>query len=543
MGFLVPQNSGEENSKNLEVKKMKLLKIAATALVLCGVIALSLGCSSDSTSTGETQTATVQRGNLTVSITGTGNLALSRTKDLAFDMAGTVEEVLVDEGESVEEGQELVKLDTSEWDTQMKALQTKLVTAQRALVKAERAITDDELAVRQVELDLRTAENSLNQIAAVKVVQDDIDNTEAALKFAKMVLANGGGLGQGISFWIQQIAAYTEQLAQLKKELQDILSGTSVSVSSDVALQVAKAQLQVEKSQRQLEEAQITADYAQLDKEPAEQAVEDAQSALDEAKSLSPIIKAPFDGFVTKVNVEGGDEVLKGTVAVAIADPNKFESDILVSEMDISQVKLGGNAIVEVEALSGLSLSANVTHISPTATIQQGVVNYKVTVELQSLQSVSGNQTGQMQGFPPISDNLSGQRPSFPSISDNVSGWGQVPQAWAGGQTPSATTTQAIQLKEGMSVIVSIVTAQRSNVLLVPNGAITTQRGQSYVQVVSSSGTTEQRAIKTGITDYVNTEVTEGLSEGEKVVVPKTTTSTSTTTQQGPSGEMRFFGP
>ena len=348
---------------------MKLLKIAVTALVLCGVIALSLGCSSNSTSTGETQTATVQRGNLTVSITGTGNLALSRTENLAFEMAGTVEEVLVDEGESVEEGQELVKLDTSEWDAQLKTLQTKLVTAQRALVKAERAITDDELAVRQAELDLQTAENNLNQIAAVKVVQDDIDNTEAALKFAKMVLANGGGL-QGISFWSQQIVAYTEQLAQLKKELQDILSGTSVSVSSDVALQVAKSQLQVEKSQRQLEEAQITLDYAKLDKEPAEQAVEDAQSALDEAKSLSPIIKAPFDGFVTKVNVEGGDEVLKGTVAVAIADPNKFEADILVSEMDISQVKLGGNAIVEVEALSGLSLSANVTHISPTATIQ-----------------------------------------------------------------------------------------------------------------------------------------------------------------------------
>lgn len=521
---------------------MKLLKIAATALVLGGVIALSLGCSSDSTSTGETQTATVQLGNLTVSITGTGNLALSRTEDLAFEMAGTVEEVLVDEGESVEEGQELVKLDTSEWDAQLKTLQTKLVTAQRALVKAERAITDDELAVRQAELDLQTAENSLNQIAAVKVVQDDIDNTEAALEFAKMVLATGGGLGQGISFWSQQIVAYTEQLAQLKKELQDILSGTSVSVSSDVALQVAKSQLQVEKSQRQLEEAQITLDYAKLDEEPAEQAVEDAQSAVDEAKSLSPIIKAPFDGFITKVNVEGGDEVLKGTVAVAIADPNKFETDILVSEMDISQVNLGGNASVEVEALSGLSLSANVTHISPTATIQSGVVNYKVTVEVQSLPSVSGNQTGQMQGFPPVSDNLSGQRPSFPSISDNVSGQGQIPQAWAGGQTPSAMTTQAIQLKEGLSVIVSIVTAQRSNVLLVPNGAITTQRGQSYVQVVSSSGTTEQRAIKTGITDYVNTEVTEGLSEGEKVVVPKTTTSTSTTTQQGPQGGIMIPG-
>ena len=43
--------------------------------------------------------------------------------------------------------------------------------------------------------------------------------------------------------------------------------------------------------------------------------------------------------------------------------------------------------------------------------------------------------------------------------------------------------------------------------------------GQSYVQVVSSTGTIEKRAIKTGITDYQYTEVTEGLSEGEKVTI------------------------
>jgi hypothetical protein len=183
-----------------------------------------------------------------------------------------------------------------------------------------------------------------------------------------------------------------------------------------------------------------------------------------------------------------------------------------------------------LEALSGVALSANVTYISPTATIQSGVVNYKVTVELQPLPSVSENQTGQM--------------PGFPSVSDNVSGQGQIPQWWAGGQTPSATTTQAIQLKQGMTVTVDIIVQQRSNVLLVPNGAITTQGGQSYVQVVSSSGTTEQRAIKTGITDYVNTEVTEGLSEGEKIVVPKATASTSTTTQQQgvPGGGMFIPG-
>jgi len=69
---------------------------------------------------------------------------------------------------------------------------------------------------------------------------------------------------------------------------------------------------------------------------------------------------------------------------------------------------------------------------------------------------------------------------------------------------------------------------------VVPNGAITTQGGQSYVQVLSPDGTIETRAIRTGITDYVNTEVTDGLSEGEQVIVPQGTDTSSTTPSQWP---------
>jgi hypothetical protein len=59
---------------------------------------------------------------------------------------------------------------------------------------------------------------------------------------------------------------------------------------------------------------------------------------------------------------------------------------------------------------------------------------------------------------------------------------------------------------------------------------------------MSADSTTEERSIQTGISDWQNTEVTEGLSEGEQVVVPETTGSdTSTTSErgfQGPPGDM-----
>ena len=104
------------------------------------------------------------------------------------------------------------------------------------------------------------------------------------------------------------------------------------------------------------------------------------------------------------------------------------------------------------------------------------------------------------------------------------------------------TAMADFQLREGLTVTVSIIIEEATDVLLVPNGAITTQGQQSYVQVLSSDGSIENRAVTTGISNWLYTEVTEGLSEGEQVVVPQGTASTTTTQQGGPPGGMMIPG-
>jgi RND family efflux transporter MFP subunit len=422
---------------------MKVPKIVLVLLLLCSIVTLSLSCSSksDSEAVSENQEVTVQRGDLTVEITASGNLALSLTEDLAFEMAGTVEEVMVEEGDSVEEGQVLARLDTSEWEKE-------LVTLELALLDAEINLENAELALEQAE------------------------------------------------------------------------EGTSTSTTGDIAGKTTDPE---------------EIDILELKVKLAEMRYEDANKALEEALDASPEITAPFAGFITMVNVSGGDEVKKGTVAVQLADPNKFEADILVSEMDISQVEVGGVATVEADAFSGISLPARVVHISPTASIQSGVVNYSVTVEVQSLESIAQQQAGQEAngtesppaGFtPPEGFTAPEEGATLPE--------GFTPPTGGGGMITSSTTIpENFQLLEGMTVTVSLIVQQATDVLLVPNGAITTQGGQNYVQVISSTGTTEQRAIQIGISNWQYTEVTEGLSEGEKVLVSGTST-TSTTSQQGP---------
>ena len=56
--------------------------------------------------------------------------------------------------------------------------------------------------------------------------------------------------------------------------------------------------------------------------------------------------------------------------------------------MDIENIRPGAQATIQVDAMSGVSLPAEVTNISPIATIQSGVVNYEVKVEIESLQAM-----------------------------------------------------------------------------------------------------------------------------------------------------------
>ncbi len=424
---------------------MRILKLILISLILGGLIILLLSCTSEPKESEllENQVVSVQRGDLTVDIISAGNLVLSHTEDLAFDLfyeEGTVEEVLVEEGDTVEEGQVLVRLDTEEWENELTALEDQVTAKERDLL--------------QKEINLINAENDL---------EDAEDAWLETVSVGRKIVR----LEQRLDWYLENDPDDVEKINEIKQELEwrwnefyRVASDSDEVTIKEMSLELAHGQL-----------------------EDTQNALQDAQEELDEAKSKSSIIVAPFSGFITVINVEGGDEVMKGTVAVELADPNKFEADIMVSEMDILQVELGGEAWVQVDAMQGISLPAKVTHISPTATIQSGVVNYEVKVEVELLKP---------EGF---------------------------------------------QLREGLTVIVSIIVDERNDVLLVPNVAITTQGGQTYVQVMSQGGIIEERSITTGISDWQYTEVTEGLSEGEQVVVPEGTTTTSAT-EQGSPGRM-----
>jgi len=590
----------------------RTLKITTAVFILLGLLVSLFGCGSKSDETAsENQVATVQRGNITVDITAAGNLALSRTEELAFELfyptgtMGTVEEVLVDEGDPVEEGQVLARVDSSEWEEQLTILEDRVTTAERLVTAKQRALV-------QVKLSLIDAENALDEALAtyvwpaeiytarerVRSAESDLEEAQAVLRGDQLIYDRNTGeyrylqviTAWDIKTWTQKLVAAEATLRTAQLALDELLSQSYAEAkianaeerlraaeekldkllaeSEPDADEIEKQRTQVELAQEQLkiaqealeavakkrlqlEQAEGNVEDAQLAIADAEKALEKAREELADANSKSPLITAPFKGFVTQVNVEGGDEIKTGTIAVVIADPNKFEAEILVSEMDILQIKEGGAARVTVDAMSGLTLPATVTHISPTATIQSGVVNYRVKVEIQSLETVVQQQQAVRQEA--MEQIQQGELPErlkqaveegriTREQAEEMMKRIQQAQGTQQSQVPMAIS-ENFQLREGLTVTVSIIVAEATDVLLVPNSAITTQSGQTFVQVVAADGTQEQRAIQTGISDYQFTEVTGGLSEGEQIIVPPGTVTTPATQQgQRPQGGMFFMG-
>jgi HlyD family secretion protein len=445
---------------------MKILKPVLIALILCSIIIPSLSCAKKTATIPENQVVTVQRGDLTVDITASGNLAYSDYQDLAFQISGTstqqpltVAEVLVEEGDSVEEGQVLVRADT---------------------VYLEQAVTTAERAAKTSEISLEKATNNYREITYPYTYKTWVLDIPEAIAYTSEIqrelkdaiaIMQELGLSREQYDWTQYWDVWhdlTDAQANLTQAREHLIKGSGPDVFASGIAPVSDYWT--------LRAAELDMESAQISLDTANDNLNQARERLNEA-----VIVAPFAGFVTVVNVKGGDEIQRGVVAVRLVDPTKFEAELLVNEMDIFQLNMGADATVQIDAMPALTLPAKVTFISPTATISSGVVNYQVRVELQALQA-----------------------------------------------------DQNFQLREGLTVTVSIIVAQRSDVLLVPNAAVTTQGGQAYVQVLTPIGTIETRAIKTGISNWQYTEVTEGLSEGEKIIVPQGTTTTPTSQQGGP---------
>ncbi|MEP7134043.1 MAG: efflux RND transporter periplasmic adaptor subunit [Chloroflexota bacterium] len=335
------------------------------------------------------QTAKIERGNLVATIGATGTVRAKQSSVLVWETAGTVDTVNVKVGDNVpadfvmaylkktslSQNIILAETDLANAKTSLDNLlnsSTALAQAQQNLANAKQAVEDAQKNVTK--LDYKRASDDLikktkDEIALAK---QQVSRAESAYNLLKS-RPNGDSLKA--QFELNLINARTNRDAKIAT-LNWYLGVPSELDAAKYRAALAVAQSQETDAQREFDRlsagnvAEIAAAQARIDA---------AQATLNLARII-----APFPGIVTEANVIPGDQVNAGKTAFRIDNMSSLYVDVDVSEVDINSVTVGQPVTLSFDAILEKDTPYNgvIVNVAQAGTAVQGVVSFKVTVEL-----------------------------------------------------------------------------------------------------------------------------------------------------------------
>jgi len=455
---------------------------------------------------------TVERGNVSVTISGSGKLAAAGTAEVEIPSGVAVSEIFAETGDTVSEGDVLAALDADSLQDRLSELSSELSSLDQKLANRSTTNTIKTMVGGRIKV-ITAGENeavadAMRESGYLALLSTDgymkltiTSDVELALNDKVTVVwgdeeAEGtvsGATADGYVILLSDQKAPYLGTAQVLGEDDEILGegtleinapytvmgteGVIKSVSYSVG-DKASASSTLFKLSSEVE----TVSYQQTKAEREETAAE----LLKVMNYLNdPNVYAPVDGSVQEVKVSEGEAAAStaqgsttadDVTAFVLSSGGAVKMEITVDELDILSIAVGQSAKVTLDAFSNRTFEATVTHISHVGESSGSITVYPVEIEL-------------------------------------ASGEG---------------------LLEGMSGTVAITSASVENVLLVPLTAINEDASGSYVNLLSDTDEVMVVYIETGLSDGTYAEVTSGLSEGDRVQDnPKTTSDFSAMFQQG----------
>ena len=314
---------------------------AAVFLAFSMVVATLSGCSGRGDAL---PTARVTRSDLTVEVSVSGNLDAPENRTVSFSVPGTVEAVLFERGDTVNQGDVLARLDARDLQRNVDLARTQL----------EQARVQYNIADQQLRATIYPNYYG-SYVIDVPGVWMALDSATGRVNQAQSLIERG---------------ETTEANVVLGSLLADIDRARESSLARDWELPI---QIRVMEYQRELASIAVTA--AELNFQAARDMLEDAT------------ITAPDSGVVAAVNVKEGDVLTSASLAVPafqIIDPSNLEMTGLIDEIDVADIMLGQPARITLDALPDVEVEGVVTFISDAALIQAGVVLYRTTISLIS---------------------------------------------------------------------------------------------------------------------------------------------------------------
>ncbi|HHY94676.1 MAG TPA: efflux RND transporter periplasmic adaptor subunit [Firmicutes bacterium] len=467
-------------------------------------------------------TAKVKRGDLRVSVEGTGQLQPIFLSELTAAAPGTVESILVERGQRVEPGQLVATLRNDQIGYELQELEFDLERARLELadvlgvppgevtrvdptrgvqvsapisgritdlkVKNGDSLEEGTLVATIVDdaAVIATVEMNVNQVKSVAVGQKavcrfvdfqepvegtvtDVDRTPVPESYffsytATIEIPNPGLLKPGQKFQLTikspsgDVPFLDLQTASRYRAEEVVRSLASGTVTSVNVRNMEK----VEKGEAIVtlggEKTKRYVEKKQLDIRQMELQIAQKQDVRNKLE-----VRSPIAGTVAWIWGNPGMQVQAGQSIGSIFDNSRMNLNIMIDELDVVNVKEGQEATITVDALPGKSWTAKVQRVDMMGQTEGGFAQYGVFLEVGNTQ----------------------------------------------------------ELKPGMTANVSIFVDEKKNVLLIPIEAIFEEDGEAKVEVLTQKGSEmvpETVPVKIGLSNDRWAEVLSGLEEGQSVV-------------------------
>lgn len=326
-------------------------------------------------------------------ISASGVVLPIRSVRLSFATAGRVGAVLVEEGDAVQEGQTLARLDAASLEQNLERARATLEAAQATLAKLlagprpeDIAVAQAELAAAEAELGRLKAGPKPEEIAAARA------NMEKAAAIVRLRQADYDKVK-----WRTDVSATPQSVAleQATLDYEAARATYEALVRGPTPEEVRVAEARVEIARAQLAKLQAgptpqEVAEARARVREAEAAVRAAEAALRDAE-----LAAPFTGIIGQISIRAGEIVQAGAPVITLGDVSGWVVETTdLDEKDVPKVRVGQKVNVTFEALPGVQAAGVVKRIAPMAGDAQGGTSYRVRVELtEPVQSIRWGMT------------------------------------------------------------------------------------------------------------------------------------------------------
>ena len=530
----------KEKLKKLSFKKMKKETKRITVIVLAVVIAgagllgiyfgVSGGSTKPSAKNGEPTFDTIRTGDISLTVSGSGNLASAQTLDITTDGYLAVDDVLVQAGDTIGADQPIATLDTDAMQTYANDLKAQIMAQQISIDTTNNVTTSLSIKspadgwVKNVMLDeddeIETAMDEYGYVALIATEEREIINAEGSSlaegdtisvkcegsSYDGVVTNENGALYVSIDTVTRTVGADAvvydtagNELFTGKIELAAYIPvESSYGIISDVNFsedeEIEAGETIYRASQYSLEVKDMYATLADLQ----------AQYEILTGHIEAGQIVSPSAGVVSSISVSDGMVCEEDSVLMSIQSTDTWIATVSVDELDINSIELGQNVDVELDSLPGEVFEGTVTGISDMGTASGGITTFNVNVSVQDDDRFKINMT--------LNCEIKAQEATGAVLLpvDDLRTSGNMSYVMVKVERSDAEK-MAIQ---------SLIDSNDYTGLTQYMGDDAQSLGISVLSDPTELLYAEVRAVETGIENAYYIEIKSGLSEGESVLQP-----------------------